>query len=75
MSPVIRKQSQGTVEKVYFSSSDSEMDPTREFIKTNEFWDVEGLKTRLIQDSTFQTLKTRMEVLSSEEETIWRMQL
>ncbi len=48
------------------------MDPTREFIKTNEFWDVEGLNTRLIQDSTFQTLETRMEVLSVEEEAIWR---
>jgi hypothetical protein len=43
------------------------MDPTREFTKTNEFWDVEGLNTRLLEDSMFQTLKTQMEVLSAKE--------
>jgi hypothetical protein len=47
-----------------------EMDLTREFITTNEFWDVEGLNTRLIKDSTFQTLETQVEVLSIEEEAI-----
>jgi hypothetical protein len=44
-----------------------EMDPTREFITTNEFWDVQGLNIGLIEDSMFQTSKTRMEVLSQEE--------
>ncbi len=53
----------------------SEMDPTREFITTNEFWDFEGLNIGLIEDSTFQTSKTRMEVLSIEEKAIWRVQL
>ncbi len=53
----------------------SEMDPTREFITTNEFWDVEGLDTRLVKDSTFQTLEIQMEVLSIEEKAIWKMQL
>jgi hypothetical protein len=51
------------------------MDPTREFITTNEFWDFEGLNIGLIEDSTFQTSKTRMEVLSIEEKAIWRVQL
>jgi len=51
-----------------------EMDPTREFITTNEFWDVEGLNIGLIEDSMFQTSKTRMEVLSKEE-AIWKVQL
>jgi hypothetical protein len=51
------------------------MDPTREFITTNEFWDVEGLDTRLVKDSTFQTLEIQMEVLSIEEKAIWKMQL
>jgi hypothetical protein len=50
------------------------MDPTREFITTNEFWDVEGLDTGPIDDSTFQTSKIWMEVLS-EEGAIWKMQL
>jgi hypothetical protein len=53
----------------------SEMDPTREFIIINECWDVDGLDTRLIEESTFQTLKIRMEVLSTKEEASWRMQL
>ncbi len=44
-----------------------EMDLIGEFITTNKFWDVEGLNTRLIKDSTFQTSKTQMEVLSIEE--------
>ncbi len=52
-----------------------EMDLIGEFITTNEFWDVEGLNTRLIKDSTFQTLETQVEVLSIEEDTIWRIQL
>ncbi len=42
------------------------MDPTREFITTNEFWDVEGLNIGLIEDSMFQTSKTQMEALSKE---------
>jgi hypothetical protein len=50
------------------------MDPIREFITTNEFWDVEGLDIGLIKDSMFQTSKTRMEVLS-EGEAIWKVQL
>jgi len=53
----------------------SEMDPIGEFITTNECWDVDRLYTRLIKESTFQTLKIRMEVLSIEEEASWRMQL
>ncbi len=52
-----------------------EMDLLREFITTNEFWDVERLNTRLIKDSTFQTSNTQMEILSIEEEAIWRIQL
>jgi hypothetical protein len=35
----------------------SEKDPIGEFITTNECWDVDGLDTRLIKESTFQTLK------------------
>jgi len=52
-----------------------EMDLIREFITTNEFWDVEGLNTRLIKDSTFQTSETQVEVLFIEEEAMWRIQL
>jgi hypothetical protein len=51
------------------------MDPTREFITTNAFWDVEGLDTRLILDSTFQASKIQVEVLPVEKKAICKMQL
>ncbi len=47
-----------------------EMDPTGEFITTNEFWDVEGLDIGFTKNSMFQTSKTQVEVLYVEEKTI-----
>jgi hypothetical protein len=46
------------------------MDPTGEFITTNEFWDVEGLDIGFTKNSMFQTSKTQVEVLYVEEKTI-----
>jgi hypothetical protein len=51
-----------------------EMDPTGEFITTNEFWDVEGLHTKFTKNSMFQTLKTQVGVLFVKGEAIWRVQ-
>jgi hypothetical protein len=51
------------------------MDPTRKFITTNEFWDVEGLDTRFTKNSMFQTLEIQVEVLFVKEKAIWRVQL
>jgi hypothetical protein len=48
------------------------MDPIRELITTNEFWDVEGSDTKFTKNSMFQTLEIRVEVLFVKEEVIWK---
>ncbi len=49
-----------------------EMDPIRELITTNEFWDVERSDTKFTKNSMFQTLEIRVEVLFVKEEAIWK---
>jgi hypothetical protein len=48
------------------------MDPIRELITTNEFWDVERSDTKFTKNSMFQTLEIRVEVLFVKEEAIWK---
>jgi hypothetical protein len=53
-----------------------EMDPTREFITTNEFWDVEGFDTCLTKKTPcFKLHKLEWRFLSIEEKAIWKVQL